>query len=575
MAYCLNPNCAQPQNPDSLQFCQSCGWSLALRGMYQAIAPIGQGGMGRTFRAINLDKFNQPCVIKQFLPQGISTSKQALAKAIELFHREAKQLFELGQHPQIPELFASFAEQDQLYLVQELVEGQNLWQQLQAHGTFSPEAIAKLLVDLLPVLQFIHDRGVIHRDIKPENIICRDRDRLPVLVDFGAAKVALSATTTATVIGSLDYTAPEQLRGKPTFASDLYSLGVTCIQLLTNMPPGELFCDRRNAWIWRQFLPQPLAQPQEATLGRVLDQMLVRAVSNRYKSAIATLVDLQVDPNPQKAQANAQNSTPNRPASLTSPARSVTSTRSKQPSAGDRGKIVPATPTALSNPSAPKLSTNQAIAKFPASSASPIMRLPRSGQQNQNLPNSAGRQNSPRSLHRASNQPDQSPTRPLVYAFGQLQQLLEVQSWQDADALTNAIALQLLDQPNFAQVNKSDISNLACADLLQIDSLWTSYSNSQFGFAVQSEIWQELGGLLAYNAENYWQFADTYLKFAPRVGWQVKRSWFTPPFAEPQWRKYEDFIFDLAAPRGHLPSFCYGDGFRLLDTLFARLQFCS
>jgi serine/threonine protein kinase len=578
MAYCLNPDCKQPQNPDSLKFCQTCGGSLVLRGMYQAIAPIGQGGMGRTFRAINLGKFNQLCVIKQFMPQlqGDNISAETLQKATELFNREAKRLYELGKHPQIPELIASFAEHEQLYLVQELIEGENLWQELQANGAFSVMAIEKLLVDLLPVLQFIHDRGVIHRDIKPENIIRRHSDRLPVLVDFGAAKVALNSTTTATVIGSLDYTAPEQLRGKPTFASDLYSLGVTCIQLLTNAAPTELFCDRRDAWIWRQFLPQSLSEQQEVTIGRVLDKMLCRAVSNRYQSAIAALVDLQVEAGTQTISSSSAASSVQSTPGISAPR---STTKSKQPSAGDRGKIVPASPSKISNINNPEQQSNQSIAKFPSSTAQPIKpisppdRLPdlsrarvrknQEAQQNYPVPAQLDRQ--------------------LVPAYNQLQQLLEVQAWQDADSLTNAILLQLLDRPNIAQVSKTDITHLPCEDLLHLDRLWTSYSGDRFGFAIQLEIWQELGGLVAYNADNYWQFADTYLKFAPKVGWQVKQAWFLPPFknpltatfAEPQWRKYEDFIFSRQAPRGHLPSFCYGDGFRLLDSLFARLKFCD
>ncbi len=553
---------------------------LVLRGMYQAIAPIGQGGMGRTFRAINLDKFNQPCVIKQFLPQIQSSniSSQMLRKATELFNREAKQLYELGRHPQIPELFASFAEQDQLYLVQELIEGQTLAAELQANGAFSPMAIAQLLNDLLTVLQFIHDRGVIHRDIKPENIIRRDRDHLPVLVDFGAAKVAAAATTTATVIGSLDYTAPEQLRGKPIFASDLYSLGVTCIQLLTNVTTGELFCDRRDAWIWRQFLPQPLSEQQEATLGKVLDQLICRAVADRYKTAIAALVDLQANSNPKNGSANSP-----RPAN-----NQISNVAAKQPSASARGKITPATPTAFkrqkrqnaqnkqSNQKPNTNNTNSAIAKYPSSrapikSVRPMRSLaqPQNSSQAQNLP-------TPNNLSNyVVNQPGQSLNHQLVPAYGQLQQLLEAGAWQEADSLTNAIILQLLDRAQLNQISKGDIHNFPCVDLLHLDRLWTGYSSDRFGFTVQLEIWQSLGGLIAYNAENYWQFADTYLKFAPKVGWQIQRPWFIPSLAEPQWRKYEDFIFSRQAPYGHLPSFGYGDGYRLLDSLFARLSFCN
>ena len=85
----------------------------------------------------------------------------------------------------------------------------------------------------MPVLDFLHHQSppVIHRDIKPANIIRRRSDGKLVLVDFGAAKQATQTmlAKTGTVIGSPEYVAPEQVRGKPAFASDIYSLGVICI----------------------------------------------------------------------------------------------------------------------------------------------------------------------------------------------------------------------------------------------------------------------------------------------------------------------------------------------------------
>ncbi len=102
--------------------------------------------------------------------------------------------------------------------------------------TKSPK-IKALLTDILPVLDFIHSQGVVHRDIKPENIIRRNSDKKAVLVDFGASKVVtpLNRSVTGTVIGSAEYIAPEQANGKANNPSDLYSLGVTCIYLLTQI----------------------------------------------------------------------------------------------------------------------------------------------------------------------------------------------------------------------------------------------------------------------------------------------------------------------------------------------------
>ncbi|MEG4589819.1 serine/threonine-protein kinase [Microcoleus sp. MOSTC5] len=300
MSYCLNPTCQNPQNADRTQFCLNCGSKLLLRERYRAIKPLGRGGFGRTFLAVDEDKPSKPrCAIKQFFPlsQGTSSSE----KAAELFNREAVRLDELGKHPQIPELLAHFQQERYQYLVQEFIEGQNLQQELARAGPFSESQILSLLKDLLPVLQFVHDRSVIHRDIKPPNIIRRRISQTPiiytyptltgelVLVDFGAAKVVEGVRETGTVIGSPEFVAPEQIRGQAVYASDLYSLGVTCIYLLTQISPFDLFDINQDVWVWRDFLKVPI----DPKLSRILDKMIEPSLSRRYKSVAEVLKDLQ------------------------------------------------------------------------------------------------------------------------------------------------------------------------------------------------------------------------------------------------------------------------------------------
>ncbi|MFE1747961.1 protein kinase [Coleofasciculus sp. H7-2] len=308
MSYCLNPACPNPQNPSDTKFCLTCGTKLLLKDRYRAIKPIGQGGFGRTFLAVDEDKPSKPrCVIKQFYPQAQGTS--TVKKAVELFNQEAMRLDELGKHPQIPELLAYFTQDDRQYLVQEFIDGQNLAQELAQVGAFSESQICQLLNDLLSVLQFVHSQQVIHRDIKPENIIRRSRDRKLVLVDFGASKVATAnaLNQTGTSIGSPEYVAPEQARGRASFASDIYSLGVTCIHLLTQRSPFDLYDINEDAWIWRQYLTSKVSD----SLGKILDKMLQTAPSRRYQSAEEVLKDL----NPPSVQvATVISQTPTTPA---------------------------------------------------------------------------------------------------------------------------------------------------------------------------------------------------------------------------------------------------------------------
>ncbi len=187
MSQCLNPDCLN-QNPPNTNFCQKCGSKLLLAERYRAVKIIGQGGFGRTFKAVDEFKPSQPfCVIKQFFPQAQGT--QNLEKAAELFAQEAVRLESLGTHPQIPELLAFFTQDNRQYLIQEFIDGKNLQQELETVGAFNETQIWELLNDLLPVLEFIHSQQVIHRDIKPENIIRRpdysQKKGELVLVDFG------------------------------------------------------------------------------------------------------------------------------------------------------------------------------------------------------------------------------------------------------------------------------------------------------------------------------------------------------------------------------------------------------
>ena len=286
MSYCLNPDCQKSQNVPGTRFCQSCGTKLLLGDRYRAIKPIGQGAFGRTFLAVDEYKPSQPqCAIKQFFPQGAGSKKAA-----ELFQQEAVRLDELGQHPQIPELLAHFDQDGQQYLVQEFIDGQNLDDELAQNGCFSEAEIEQLLKEMLPVLQFIHEGQVIHRDVKPENIIRRHSDGRLFLVDFGAAKFATTTALlrTGTAIGSAGYVAPEQAIGRAVFASDLYSLGVTCIHLLTQTGPFELYSASEGDWVWRNYLQNSLSD----RLAAILDKMLENGTNQRYKTAAEVLNNL-------------------------------------------------------------------------------------------------------------------------------------------------------------------------------------------------------------------------------------------------------------------------------------------
>ncbi|EKF06107.1 kinase domain protein [Tolypothrix sp. PCC 7601] len=281
----------------------SCGHSnfgKLLGNRYRVLKLLGEGGFGKTYAAEDTGRFDDACVIKQFFPQVSGTA--ALTKAAELFKQEAKRLFELGEnHPQIPRLLAYFEQGSSLYLVQEFIQGQNLLAELHQQA-FSEEQIQQLLADLLPVLQFIHDRNVIHRDIKPENIMRRQKDGKLVLIDFGGAQqvTQTSLAKKATGIYTIGYAPSEQMAGFASPASDLYALGATCARLLTQClatqdANGNL-CDRLydayNAqWLWRERLQEKCVTISDE-LGQILDKLLKHLARERYQSAVEVLQHL-------------------------------------------------------------------------------------------------------------------------------------------------------------------------------------------------------------------------------------------------------------------------------------------
>ncbi|MEB3829239.1 serine/threonine-protein kinase [Phormidium sp. CCY1219] len=312
MSYCVNPACPHPQNPPHATLCVSCETALRLQNRYRATQLLREGGFGRTFLAVDEQNPGAVLVIKQYLPveTGMEggAENSTLEKAIEVFNQDAKRQQAISEHPQIPTVLTYFEQDSRLYVVQEFIEGPSLLEQMERHGPFDEGKIRILLEQLLPILQFIHERNVIHRDIKPESIRQRVAEAtVPastpalwggeelVLVDFGISKHLASTglARTGSTIGTEGYAPPEQIRGGLAYpASDLYSLGVSCIQLLTGEWLDELYDPLTGRWIWRDRLQQKGREVSEG-LAQILDKLLEDRVSERYQSAVEAIADLQ------------------------------------------------------------------------------------------------------------------------------------------------------------------------------------------------------------------------------------------------------------------------------------------
>jgi serine/threonine protein kinase len=270
-----------------------------LGNRYEIVRELGRGGFGRSYLAIDRNKFGEKCVLKEFAPQVRGQAE--LAKAKELFEREAGVLYKL-QHPQIPAfrelLRVNVGTDESLLLVQDYIEGetylQRLNQRLKQQQVFSEGEVVELLHDLLPVLAYIHSLGVIHRDISPDNIIYRDRDKLPVLIDFGGVKeiattivAKYSTVKISTRIGKQGYAPDEQMiRGKVSPASDLYSLGATALTLLTGKDASTIYNPAETTWEWRKYVN---LSPE---FGMIIDRLLQYNPQHRYQSVAEVLAVL-------------------------------------------------------------------------------------------------------------------------------------------------------------------------------------------------------------------------------------------------------------------------------------------
>ncbi|BAY12388.1 serine/threonine-protein kinase [Calothrix sp. NIES-2098] len=301
--YCTRPRCPRPQNyfadlddhttlkTAQQKYCTTCGMPLMLDGRYVPMKLLGRGGFGAAFLARDrrIPGMRQ-CVVKQFQPTGNLTTAQ-LQIAQQLFEREAEVLAHIGnEHEQIPDLFAFFpmtvpslqpGQQDQFfYLVQEYINGQNLEEELITKGRFSETEILEVLQEILKILKFVHEKGIIHRDIKPSNIM-RRRDGKLFLLDFGAVKQVTNApAASSTGIYSMGFAPPEQMAGNQVFPStDLYALAVTVLTLLTGQEATKLFDGYSNQWKWRT---QVAINPR---LADILDKMLLPAANQRFQSA--------------------------------------------------------------------------------------------------------------------------------------------------------------------------------------------------------------------------------------------------------------------------------------------------
>ncbi|MEH2397694.1 protein kinase domain-containing protein [Nostoc sp.] len=261
-----------------------------LQNRYKIIKRLGSGGFGEIYLAEDLNMsaiYKFQCVVKRLQPEVMNQ------RIIERFLQEGETLLKLGQdHSQIPKLFNFFEEDQELYLVQEFIEGHDLSQEMTFGKQCRETEVIEFLREILEVLAYVHYHRHIHRDIKPANIMRRFRDGKLILIDFGLVKEInfIGQTPCSVDVGTPGYKPSEQINGTPMFSSDIYAVGMTAIQFLTGIPPHQLSKDNSGEVIWRH-----LTQVSER-LADILTTMLKNNFHERYKDAseaLQALIKLQ------------------------------------------------------------------------------------------------------------------------------------------------------------------------------------------------------------------------------------------------------------------------------------------
>ena len=183
--------------------------------------------------------FNQ-YVVKQFLPP--SKDPTLLKVSHSVLETEVKPLDNLvQQNNKIENLTNFFEKNNNFYLVRKYIVGKSLKEEIVPYKNLTSEQVQNILTEILEILAFIHQQGVIHRNLKPANIIRRESDKKLVLIDFGSPQEAVS-----NIVAASEYIPIEQAHRNPQFNSDIYTLGIIAIEALTGLKAKEITNNKKK-----------------------------------------------------------------------------------------------------------------------------------------------------------------------------------------------------------------------------------------------------------------------------------------------------------------------------------------
>ena len=258
---------------------------------YQIMESIGTGGMAEVYKAF--DTFLNREVAVKILRAQYTDDEGFVSR----FRQEAQSAARLI-HPNIVNVYDVGRDDDSYYIIMEYVKGRTLKELISAEGALDPMTAVIIAHGIASALKHAHSRGIIHCDIKPHNILL-DENNNPKVADFGIARAITAATMTytASVVGSVHYLSPEQVRGEKVSAqSDLYSLGILLFEMLTGCLPYTAETPVAVA-LMHVRERMPLVREVNSNVPLVLEKIVAKALAKdkeeRYASADEFLQDLE------------------------------------------------------------------------------------------------------------------------------------------------------------------------------------------------------------------------------------------------------------------------------------------
>jgi ABC-type branched-subunit amino acid transport system substrate-binding protein/DNA-binding beta-propeller fold protein YncE len=241
---------------------------------YRVESLVGRGGMGVVYRATDLS-LDRPVALKLIAPE-LADDEHFRSR----FLREPRLAASLD-HPNVIPIYEAGERDGQLYLAMRYVEGSDLGSVLERDGRLAPERALRILAQVASALDAAHRHGLVHRDVKPANVLLDEGEHV-YLTDFGITKqVGGTSTDTGRVVGTLDYLAPEQIRGEDVDArTDCYALGCVLYESLAGAPPFRRATEAETLWAHMQEEPAPL--PGYPALETVLRKGLAKDRADRY-----------------------------------------------------------------------------------------------------------------------------------------------------------------------------------------------------------------------------------------------------------------------------------------------------